>query len=128
MSRHYGRSGPNLQARTGKNRRRLITPVRAGTCGRMPKRSTTSKQTDGREPIDGDLDLEMGNRIRDLYEARGWSQQELAWRANVSITKVNRIITGAQGMSAQILLRLARAFDVSADYLLGLTQDKRPRS
>jgi transcriptional regulator with XRE-family HTH domain len=94
----------------------------------MPKRSTTSKQTDGREPIDGDLDLEMGNRIRDLYEARGWSQQELAWRANVSITKVNRIVTGAQGMSAQILLRLARAFDVSADYLLGLTQDKRPRS
>lgn len=94
----------------------------------MPKRTTTAKADDGREPIDSDLAEAMGKRIRDLYEGRGWSQQELAWRANLSVTKVNRIITGAQGMSAQILLRLARAFDVSADYLLGLTQDKRPRS
>lgn len=94
----------------------------------MPKRSTSSKADLGREEIDGDLAESMGKRIRDLYESRGWSQQKLAWRANVSITKVSRIVTADQGMSAQILLRIARALDVSADYLLGLTQDKRPRS
>lgn len=39
----------------------------------------------------------VGARVRELYEARGWTQQELAWRANLSLPKVSRVVTETQG-------------------------------
>jgi len=70
----------------------------------------------------------VGARVRELQEARGWSQQELAWRANLSVPKVNRIIREKAGCGSAVLLRLVLVLNTSADYLLGLTDEKRPRS
>jgi plasmid maintenance system antidote protein VapI len=69
----------------------------------------------------------VGARVRELYEAKGWTQQELAWRVNLSLPKVNRIVTEKQGLGCGALVRLVAVLNTSADYLLGLTDDPKPR-
>jgi plasmid maintenance system antidote protein VapI len=84
-----------------------------------------------REPIlraeKAERPVVIGSRVRELYEARGWTQMELAWRANLSLPKISRVILEQQGIGAAGLLRLVVCLGTSADYLLGLTDDKRPR-
>lgn len=95
----------------------------------MPKRrqSQASGESVGRaEKAEGPV--VVGARVRELAEARGWTQMELAWRANLSLAKVSRVILEQQGLGCAGLLRLVRCLNTSADYLLGLTEDKRPRS
>lgn len=61
-------------------------------------------------------------RITQLREERDWKKTELARRLGISHSQVSRIESGETGtLSSDILIRLAEVFDVSADYLLGLT-------
>jgi transcriptional regulator with XRE-family HTH domain len=92
--------------------KRKPSPQREATHGRASK-------TEGAVVI--------GSRVRELYEARGWTQQELAWRANLSLPKISNVVRDAQGLGCGALLRLVVCLNTSADYLLGLTDDKRPR-
>jgi transcriptional regulator with XRE-family HTH domain len=77
-------------------------------------------------------DPSIGQRIVKTRESRGWKQKELATVASIPIPTLNRIERGQQSIYAERVGTLARALDVSADYLLGLTEDptppKRPRS
>jgi len=64
----------------------------------------------------------IGTRITQLREERDWKKTELARRLGISHSQVSRIESGETGtLSSDILIRLAEVFDVSADYLLGLT-------
>lgn len=66
--------------------------------------------------------MEIGMRIAALREERDWKKTELARRLGISHSQVSRIESGETGtLSSDILIRLAEVFDVSADYLLGLT-------
>lgn len=66
--------------------------------------------------------MEIGMRITALREERDWKKTELARRLGISHSQVSRIESGETGtLSSDILIRLAEVFDVSADYLLGLT-------
>lgn len=66
--------------------------------------------------------MEIGIRITQLREERDWKKTELARRLGISHSQVSRIESGETGtLSSDILIRLAEVFDVSADYLLGLT-------
>ena len=66
--------------------------------------------------------MEIGMRITQLREERDWKKTELARRLGISHSQVSRIESGETGtLSSDILIRLAEVFDVSADYLLGLT-------
>ena len=57
--------------------------------------------------------------VRELREARGLTQGQLAERAQVALSYVSLIEAGQQGTPPrQILLRLARALDVQAKQLL----------
>ena len=61
-------------------------------------------------------------RITQLREERDWKKTELARRLGISRSQVSRIESGETGtLSSDILIRLAEVFDVSTDYLLGLT-------
>lgn len=61
-------------------------------------------------------------RITQLREERDWKKTELARRLGISHSQVSRIESGeTETLSSDILIRLAEVFDVSADYLLGLT-------
>ena len=66
--------------------------------------------------------MEIGMRITQLREERDWKKTELARRLGISHSQISRIESGETGtLSSDILIWLAEVFDVSTDYLLGLT-------
>jgi putative transcriptional regulator len=53
----------------------------------------------------------MNNRLRELRDARGWSQGELAERLQVSRQTVNALETGKYDPSLPLAFRIARLFE-----------------
>ena len=53
----------------------------------------------------------MNNRMRELREAQGWSQGELAERLEVSRQTINALETGKYDPSLPLAFRIARLFD-----------------
>ena len=53
----------------------------------------------------------MNNRLRELRDARGWSQGELAERLEVSRQTVNALEPGKYDPSLPLAFRIARLFD-----------------
>src|SRR2546429_8724469 len=70
----------------------------------------------------------LGERIHLARRRVGLSQVELAARANISPTTLNRVELGRQKLYAETLVTLARLLCVSVDYLVGMTDDDRPRT
>lgn len=69
--------------------------------------------------------MEIGMRIAMLREEHDWKKTELARQLGISHSQVSRIESGeTETLSSDILIRLAEVFDVSTDYLLGLTPIK----
>ncbi len=65
---------------------------------------------------------EIGKRITDLREERDMTKRELAAQLAISESQLSRIESGKTvTISSDILVGLARVFDVSADYILGLS-------
>ena len=70
-----------------------------------------------------------GERITDLRKARGWDQKTLAENSGLSESQISRIENGKIGkLSHDILIKLAKVFHVSTDYILGLTTVSVPKS
>ena len=68
-------------------------------------------------------------RIGDLRTKIGLSQKELAEMIGVSASQLSRIENGeTQSISSELLIKLAKAFGVSTDYILGLTTISTPKS
>ena len=57
----------------------------------------------------------MNNRLRELRDARGWSQGELAERLEVSRQTVNALETGKYDPSLPLAFRIARLFTLSIE-------------
>ena len=67
------------------------------------------------------------DRLRLVREFRGQSQNELASRSGVDVSRINRYEKNAAEPSSRLLGRLADALDVTADFLLGRDDfDGRP--
>ena len=64
-------------------------------------------------------------RMRNLREDSDLTQQEVATMLGTSQTMYARYERGANEMPIRHLIRLAKYYDVSTDYLLGLTKDRR---
>lgn len=62
----------------------------------------------------------LGRRIGELRSARGWSQVELAKRLGVAKQTVSNWENENIQPSIEMLVRLAKLFRVSTDFLLGL--------
>ena len=62
----------------------------------------------------------VGQRIRELREGLEMSQPVLAEKINVAKNTLSQYESGACKMSIDVLVRLAKALDISTDYLLGL--------
>ena len=54
----------------------------------------------------------MNNRLRELREAQGWSQGELAERLEVSRQTINALETGKYDPSLPLAFRIARLFSL----------------
>ncbi|MBP3666212.1 MAG: helix-turn-helix transcriptional regulator [Clostridia bacterium] len=66
----------------------------------------------------------LNERIRKLRLERGWSQVELAKKLNVTKQSVSNWENDNIQPSIEMLIKLAKVFAVSTDYLLGL-EDRR---
>ena len=68
-------------------------------------------------------------RIGDLRTNKGWSKKKLAEILDIEPSQISRIESGeTQNVSNDILIRMAKAFRVSTDYILGLTTVSTPKS
>lgn len=65
-------------------------------------------------------------RMRNLREDSDKTQQEIAAILGASQTMYARYERGANEMPIRHLIWLAKYYDVSTDYLLGLTKEKKP--
>ena len=69
----------------------------------------------------------FGDRLRELRKAAGMKQQELANLLEVTTTQVSDMERGNTTTSMARLYQLCEYFNVSADYLLGFTDDPKPK-
>lgn len=66
----------------------------------------------------------LGRRIYDLRTALGWSQVQLAEKLNITKQTVSNWENENILPSIEMLVRLAKLFHTSTDYLLGLSEDQ----
>lgn len=62
------------------------------------------------------------NRIKELRKARGWLQDDLADKLKVSRQAVGHYETGTRGLDEETIVHCCKIFGVSADYLLGRSE------
>ena len=61
-------------------------------------------------------------RISELRKDKGLTQKKLCEIAGITASQLNRIENGITGtVSSDVLIKLSKALNVSADYILGLT-------
>lgn len=65
----------------------------------------------------------MGERLKHLRVENGLKLKDVAAALNVTIRSINRYEDGTREPSIDMLVRFCKLYDVSADYLVGLTDD-----
>lgn len=68
----------------------------------------------------------MYPRIRDLREDKDISQTALAQILGMSQTGYSKYETGENDIPTNILIKLAQYHETSIDYILGLTNQRKP--
>src|SRR5690606_70065 len=63
--------------------------------------------------------VSIGERISQFRKTKGWSQDELARQIDSSRVMIGKYERGDNSPSIEVIVKLAKAFDVSVDYLLG---------
>lgn len=69
------------------------------------------------------MDPAVQNRVRELRQARNWTQEDLAARAGVSRQSINSIERDRYIPSLPLALLLARIFQVPTDQIFTLPPD-----
>lgn len=69
----------------------------------------------------------MYPRIRDLRNDKDLSQAEFAKVLGMSQTGYSKYETGENDIPTAVLIKIAKFYKVSVDYLLGLTDDPSAR-
>lgn len=65
-------------------------------------------------------------RIRDLREDRDLTQSELAAYLHIRQNTYSQYENGQRQLPLGVLIALARFYHTSTDYILGLTEERRP--
>ena len=68
----------------------------------------------------------MYQRIRDLREDRDLKQKELAAYLQCTQVAYSYYELGKRDVPSDVLIRLSAFYGVSVDYLLGLTDERKP--
>ena len=64
------------------------------------------------------LNTDIGNRIRQARKECGYTQEQLAEYAEISVDFLGLIETGRNSMKVQNLAKIASALNVTTDYLI----------
>lgn len=67
-----------------------------------------------------DLEKSLGERLAQIRQERGFTQTELAEKVGILQNIVSAYEKGRLRLTAEMLLRFAKALDVSADEILGI--------
>ena len=70
------------------------------------------------------LMVDLGKRLKDLRMEHGLTQQQVADRVWVSKAMVSSYELSSRAPSYNVLIKLAKLFGVSTDYLLGVESGK----
>lgn len=68
----------------------------------------------------------MYKRIRDLREDKDLTQTQVAKMLGMSQTGYSKYETGENDIPTAILIKLAKFYSTSVDYILGLTDQLKP--
>ena len=68
----------------------------------------------------------MLKRIRELREDRDITQKEIAKELNCSQQVYSNYVLGQRDVPTDILIKLCKFYNVSADYILGLKDEMKP--
>ena len=67
--------------------------------------------------------LYFGARLRKLRKESELTQQQLADKLDVTKASISAYETNAKYPSIEVLIKIANTFNVSSDYLLGISQN-----
>ena len=70
--------------------------------------------------------VDFGCTLKELRVQAGMTQKELAARVGVTKSVISYYELSERSPSSEILIKLAKIFHVSADYLLGLETKSKP--
>lgn len=65
-------------------------------------------------------------RLENLIEESDITQKDISTELHIAATTLNGYVNNHREPDLHTLIRLARYFDVSTDYLLGLSDEKKP--
>ncbi len=68
--------------------------------------------------------VNMGDKLKALRIDKKMTQKQVADRIGLAISAVSSYESGSRYPSYDVLLKLARIFHVSTDYLLGITETR----
>lgn len=71
-------------------------------------------------------DVSLGEKLKQLRKEKGWSQDEFAYHAQIDGRQVSRYENGRVMPSVDVIVKIAKAYDVSIDYLLLDDVPRRP--
>ena len=69
--------------------------------------------------------INLGNKLKTLRIQRQMTLKDVACRVGVSKSIISAYENGSRRPSYEMLIKLARLFNVTTDYLLGLEQKKQ---
>ena len=61
---------------------------------------------------------QIGHRIKEIRESRGYTQEQLAEKLNLSVQHVSVIERGVKSPRLDTFVRIANILEINADYLL----------
>lgn len=67
--------------------------------------------------------MNIGTKLKALRVEKGYKLREVAAQFNVTIRAISRYEDGTREPSLDLLAGFCKFYDVSADYLLGLTDN-----
>lgn len=71
--------------------------------------------------------MNFGEKIKYLRNERNWTQAYVAKKLNISAPALSRYESGAyEPKDLTMVSQFAQLYDVSTDYLLGLSDDRNP--
>lgn len=65
----------------------------------------------------------MNERLKQLRIERGLKLKEVAEKLNVTIRTISRYEDGTREPSVELIVKFCELYEVSADYLLGITDN-----
>ena len=72
-------------------------------------------------------DIIMTNRLRDLRSDKDLKQKDVADYLNCTQVTYSRYELGKRDIPTEVLIALAKFYNTTTDYILGLTNDNSPK-